>query len=87
MIDATTMQPGETLDYKGQPYVLLRRRPYTRQDGNPTTLADWQSQCPRCGQTFEQTTSMRLRWLNRRCSTCKQPGIRVQQEQLAVANH
>jgi hypothetical protein len=69
---------GTSVLLKGQPFTLTTVRPYTRADGEPSQLLEWEAPCWECGEPF--TTSNTLEgssWLNRRCQVHRRPGARV----------
>jgi hypothetical protein len=80
--DVTTFEEwfdAEPVFYKGQGYYALGTEPYTRRDGQPTTLQIWRSRCARCGEAFTFKRSAKaIRFQpNRRCTTHRWPGRRV----------
>ena len=80
--DVTTFEEWfdtEPVFYKGQEYYALGTEPYTRRDGQSTTLQIWRSRCAQCGAPFEFKRSAKaMRFQpNRRCTTHRWPGRRV----------
>jgi hypothetical protein len=78
---------GTVLMLDKQAYELTDTRPYQRADGNMTTLLVWRSICPKCGDEFEATSTMRGSPPRRRChahsghspiSRRRKGGVRVQ---------
>jgi hypothetical protein len=64
--------------YDRQRYECVGRRKHTTKDGRSTTLLVFGSDCPSCGNQFEQTIGEKALEANfspnRRCSNCMQPG-------------
>ncbi len=71
---ATTPEIGTVLMLLGQRYVMQGSECYQRDDGSFTTLLRWESRCDECGEAFVVTTSLSIRYLNRRCARHRQPG-------------
>ena len=71
---ATTPDIGTVLILLGRRYVMQGSERYQRDDGSFTTLLRWQSRCSECGEAFVVTTSLSIRYLNRRCAKHCQPG-------------
>ncbi len=71
---ATTPSIGTTLVLLGQRYVMQGSERYQRDDGGFTTLLRWESRCSECGAAFVVTTSLSIRYLNRRCAKHRHPG-------------
>lgn len=61
------IQPGSKFELRGQTYELVKKDPYTRQDGTPTFVLTWKSPCVTCGTHFETTTGLTVRYMNRNC--------------------
>jgi hypothetical protein len=70
-------KPDKT--YKGQNYWSGTSRPYTRRDGTPITLIEWNSHCVECGRLFSLWRPAKRAKFdpNRRCEEYKRPGCRV----------
>ncbi len=68
---------GTVVMFRGQRYEMIGTEPYTRRDGEETTLLRWASHCARCADPMEVKSAIRTKWLNRRCDECKAPGIRA----------
>jgi len=50
----------KTVTYKGQIYSRKAETiDHVRLDGEPTKLAVWVSECPKCAKAFEVTTPLR----------------------------
>lgn len=74
MIDfPTAPQIGTLLMLDNQAYELREARPASRNDGSPTMLLDWETQCPACGGPFTVTTGLKTKAINRRCRGCLKP--------------
>lgn len=74
MIDfAITPNVGTTISLDQQVYELRGLRPTSRVDGSPTTLLDWETECPTCKEPFTVTTGLKTKSINRRCSSCAKP--------------
>lgn len=74
MIDfSSPPRPGTILQIDDQAYELREARPASRNDGSPTTLLDWETLCPACGDSFTVTTGLKAKGVNRRCPDCKRP--------------
>jgi hypothetical protein len=71
---ATTPDIGTVLMLLGQRYVMQCSKGYQRDDGSLTTLLRWESRCSECGEAFVVTTSLSIRYLNRRCAKHRHPG-------------
>jgi hypothetical protein len=60
---------GMIADWRGQPYELIRAKPYRRRDGRDVLILVWRARCIECGEWFETATPQRtLRYPTRRCS-------------------
>lgn len=70
----TTPDIGTVLTLLGQRYVMQGSEGYQRDDGSLTTLLRWESRCSECGAAFVVTTSLSIRYLNRRCAKHRRPG-------------
>lgn len=74
--------------FEGQPYFPLDPVPYTRTDGQSSTLYRWRSRCTTCGDTFEITTATPIlpkgRSPNRRCKVHARPGQRVRSVSVVI---
>ena len=68
---------GTTIEVLGQTYVLTASELHQRRDGSFTTILRWMSRCSDCGQSFTLTSSVSIRYLNRRCPKHQQPGRAV----------
>ena len=70
---------GFAVVYDGQEYRPVRTIPYTTKAGMQTTIVYWETECPRCGITFEISTRLKagVSRSNRRCDDCKAPGVPV----------
>lgn len=68
---------GFVVRWDEQDYRAIATQPHVRVDGNPTTLIDWQSDCPRCADAFVFRTGMTFRKPRRFCDACKAPGLKV----------
>ena len=57
--------------HKGQRFVVIAAKPYTRANGEPSMVLTWQAACahPGCGKAFTFTTGRKLGYPLRRCPT------------------
>ena len=61
---------GAVVMLDDQEYELVGAAPYTRRDGQRSTVLTWLSDCPRCGDRFHVTSGLVSKALNRRCEKC-----------------
>lgn len=68
---------GIVLMLDGQRYELVDTSPYQTREGLPGTILHWQSHCPECGTSFIATSSIKSKWINRRCPLHHKRGVPV----------
>lgn len=65
---------GTVVDLDGQSYEMRGTEPYTRKDGEQTTLIVWETVCPDCQSPFEVRSTVKSNGLTRRCKSCAKVG-------------
>lgn len=68
---------GFCIVWDGQEYRPAGSRSYTKQDGSPSLLFDWDTECPRCEAAFRASTGAKFTSPRRFCDACKQQGRTV----------
>lgn len=71
----TTPRVGKVITFDDQRYVLVEHRlHYRKQDGEPTVILAWESQCADCGAPFATTTPLKVPYITRRCKKHRKLG-------------
>jgi hypothetical protein len=65
---------GDVVTVRGQDYLLVGTEPHIRKDGSKTKLAEWQSDCAKCGAVFECRSPITAPPQRRPCDRHKAPG-------------
>jgi hypothetical protein len=71
---------GFEFEFRGQQYACTGLRDYETMSGRWIELVEMESKCPECGSMFSLAASkrnIRQRFLTRRCSDCRRPGVPV----------
>lgn len=77
---------GFAIEHDGQRYWPLRVREHVNRKGEETSIIEWGTTCPTCGEEFSIITSMTFREPRRRCDACKAPGRPVRFDRKAITD-
>lgn len=62
---------GTKIFIKGDEFELVGSEPYTRADGESSSILTWIGYCQSCGIEFHQTTGKSFSSFKRNCAPCR----------------